>query len=99
MRQSFAVGEGSQMAKVEQTQLWKVIISYGLEEEFERDWLGRVRSRRTHRYLRAEVTPELAQLLANANAHVAGAASAIAAAPEAVRRLLTKQETDTQPSQ
>lgn len=84
------------MAKVEQARLWKLIISYGLEEEYERDWLGRIRSRRTQRYLRAEVSPELAQLLAEANRRVSGA---ISSAPEAVRRLLTRQEADTPPAQ
>lgn len=83
------------MAKSEQSRLWKLIVSYGFEEEYERDWLGRIRSRRTKRYLRAEVSPELAQLLVSANERVS---SVITAAPDAVRRLLTKQETETPPA-
>lgn len=81
--------------------LWALIVQYGLEEEYERDWLGRVKSRKTKRYLKAEVTPELATLLANTSAQfgsAAGAArAALSATPENVRRLLSSRETDKAP--
>ncbi|WP_135211305.1 hypothetical protein [Vitreimonas flagellata] len=47
--------------------LWGVIVSYGLEQEFERDLLGRIKYKRTNAHISAKASPELLQLLANAN--------------------------------
>ncbi len=73
--------------------LWRIIVAYGLEEEFERDWLGRIKSRRSRRYLKAEITPELAGLLAEAKTQAGGAVgvakAALVSAPDRVRGLLS----------
>lgn len=84
----------------DQTRLWGVIVAYGMENLYERDWLGRIRSKRTKGYIKAEITPELAQALAGASAQLAGAAatakSALASAPRNVRQLLSNlRETPT----
>lgn len=73
-----------------QARLWEIIVQYGLEEECERDLLGRIKSKRSKRYLRAEMTPELAQALAGGAAYVGGAKAALAAAPDQVRRALSR---------
>jgi hypothetical protein len=82
----------------EQARLWTFIVTSGLEEEYERDWLGRIRSRSTKRYLKAELTPELAQALASASAQLNQAAgtakAAITSGKDAMRKLLTARETN-----
>lgn len=79
--------------------LWGVIVSYGLEQEFERDLLGRIKYKRTNAYISAKASPELLQLLASANSTLStatsGAAGAINAARDQFRqRLLSKQAED-----
>jgi hypothetical protein len=73
--------------------LWTFIVSCGLEEEFERNWMGLVTHKRTRLVLRADMTPELVQTIAGAKDLVAdarrGAASAVSSARQAVvNRLL-----------
>ncbi|MDZ4760641.1 MAG: hypothetical protein SGJ21_06175 [Alphaproteobacteria bacterium] len=76
----------------DQVRLWGIIITHGLVDEYERDWLGRVRSRHTQRYIRADFTPELAQFVLGAGATLQGVAggakAAITAAPDQLRKLL-----------
>ena len=82
----------------DRARLWGVIVAYGLEEEYERDLLGRIKSRRTKRYLRAEITPELAQMIAGLHVQLGvvarNAKAAMASPAEAFRRALSKQEID-----
>lgn len=75
--------------------LWGVIVAYGLEEEFERDLLGRIKSKRTKRYLSAKASPELLQFLASANSTLlsaqTGAAGAMTAARDGFRQNLLRR--------
>lgn len=81
-----------------QAKLWTFIIECGLEEDYTRTWLGRIKSRKTKRYLRIEVTPELAQLMSSAAGGlavaVAGAGRRLAATRDSVRGALAQLETD-----
>ena len=76
--------------------LWGVIVSSGLQEEYERDLLGRIKSKRTNRYISAQANPELLQLLLGANSTLSvaksGAAGAFTAARETLRRQLARSE-------
>jgi hypothetical protein len=84
-------------APPEKIDLWALIVSCGLEEEFEHDWMGRVKHKRTRVVLRADVTPELVRTLAGANQMISdaqrGAAGAIETARQTiVSKLLTNSE-------
>lgn len=65
--------------------LWGVIVSYGLDQEFERDLLGRIKSKRTNGYISAKASPELLQLLANANSTLNAAKSGASGALNTVQ--------------
>ncbi len=71
--------------------LWGVIVSYGLEQEFERDLLGRIKYRRTNAYISAKASPELLQLLTNANSTLSAAKSGAAGAMNAARDTLRQR--------
>lgn len=84
---------------IDQAKLWHLIVSYGLQHECERDWRGRVKFKRTGLYIRTDITPELAQLLADTSVRLAGAAGAATAALNAgqsrLRQLLTQMQEPT----
>jgi hypothetical protein len=84
------------MKSEEEARLWAIIVTYGLEEEYEHDWLGRIKSKSSRRYLRADITPELAQTLAQANAQIGQVATdarvLFGSARERVRGLLAARE-------
>jgi len=74
------------------TNLWAVMVSYGLEEEFDHDWLGRIRHNRTKRYLRIDANPEFLDAIATAQQALSlagkGAVGALTKARETIRRRL-----------
>jgi predicted DNA-binding transcriptional regulator YafY len=84
------------------TNLRMIILTCGLEEEFERDFFGRIRHKSTKRYIKAEFTPEALQALASTAATLSSArelaAGAVGAAKDAVRkRLLASQPSSGTP--
>ena len=84
-------------SSTDKTELWAVIVSCGLEEEFERDWFGRVKHKRTRLVLRADMTPDLVRMLAGAKSLIADAQGglagvALAAREKIVERLLANAE-------
>ena len=85
----------------ESAKLWALIVSCGLEQEHERDWLGRIRNKRSKIYLRVDATPEFVQMIANANATLAaaqsGTAGALTAARDAVKSRLKALERSSAP--
>lgn len=61
--------------------LWAIMVSCGLDEEFEYDWLGRIKHKQTSRYIRIDAAPEFVEMLVSARASLAlagkGAANAL----------------------
>ncbi len=76
----------------EKINLWAMIVSCGIEQEFERDWTGRIKYKRTNCYIRADATPEFVQALVSANTLLSdarkGSAGMLASAQEQVRQRL-----------
>lgn len=74
----------------ESANLWAVIVSAGLQDEFEHDWLGRIKSKRTNAYIRVDATPEFLQMIAQTNAALDaakhGVVSQLVKAQEALRQ-------------
>ncbi len=85
------------MPSNEKPDLWRVITSCGLEQDFEYDRKGRVIHKRTRLVVRADMSPELVRTLLGARDLVQdaqrGAVGAVAAARQAiVAKLLANAE-------